>query len=218
MRKTKLVEGEYYHIYNRGVEKRDIFADDSDRWRFMTLLCVLQSEVVIPNINRIISNVKHSMFNNELMRELLSSKTVDLVSFCLMSNHFHCIIRCTKENGLSKYMQRLGNAYTKYFNTRHGRTGHLFGSGFHSIHIDKDEYLNYLSAYIHLNPRELPRWRGKEHIYPWSSYQDYIGTNRWGGFLATSVFLDQFKDATEYKLFLDESDIKNTIDSDYLLD
>lgn len=115
-------------------------------------------------------------------------------------------------------MQRLGDSYTKYFNTKHERVGHLFGGVFQSVHIDHDEYLNYLSAYIHLNPRELKQWRGRETEYPWSSLQDFLEENRCGCFISPSIVLDQFKNKEEYRAFLNEGDIKDFLDDRYFID
>lgn len=200
MRKDFFTEGNYYHIYNRGVERRNIFVDDQDRWRFLTLLFILQWETHFPHIGRVVSIIKN-LKPNFLISDIIpkrdfNKKMVELICFCFMPNHFHFILKERNEEGrgISAFMQRLGDSYTKYFNIKHQRTGHLFGGVFKSIPIDHNEYLGYLSAYIHLNPRELQGWSGKEVEYPWSSFQDYVRTNRWGEFLHPSVIADQFDD------------------------
>jgi putative transposase len=218
MTRVKITEDEYYHIYNRGVEKRNIFMDDNDRWRFLTLLFIFQSNMFIPNISRVVTDVRHRMLNTDTMLEVLKNKTVELVSFCLMPNHFHLILKGNEEKSISKFMQRLGNAYTKYFNTKYERKGHLFSGKYNSILIDSNEYLLYLSAYIHLNPRELKQWNKKELLYPWSSFQDFSKENRWGGFLDSSIVSNQFNDSREYKNFVEESDIKSGVKKEYFLD
>jgi putative transposase len=158
------------------------------------------------------------MLNTDTMLEVLKNKTVELVSFCLMPNHFHLILKGNEEKSISKFMQRLGNAYTKYFNTKYERKGHLFSGKYNSILIDSNEYLLYLSAYIHLNPRELKQWNKKELLYPWSSFQDFSKENRWGGFLDSSIVSNQFNDSREYKNFVEESDIKSGVKKEYFLD
>jgi len=135
-----------------------------------------------------------------------------------MPNHFHFILKETQEGGISKFMQRLADAYTKYFNLRHGRSGHLFGGRFQSVHVDRNEYLNYLSAYIHLNPRELAKWRGKEIEYPWSSFQDFVKENRWGQFLSNPIILEQFENGDEYRNFVEDTPIREKLEEGYLLD
>ncbi len=105
-------------------------------------------------------------------------------------------------------MQRFGNAYTKYINTRHNRSGHLFEGPFQATHIlDNDQLLN-ISTYIHNNPRGLKNYLDREHMYPWSSFQDYVAANRWGGLLVTQPILEQFNDPQEYKTFVNQSDTK----------
>lgn len=224
MRKDFFAEGNYYHIYNRGVEKRNIFIDDDDCWRFLTLLFILQWQTHFPHIGRVVStikNLKPNFFISDIIpKRDFDKRTVELICFCLMPNHFHFILKEIHEEGkgISAFMQRLGDSYTKYFNIKYQRTGHLFGSVFQSVHIDQDEYLGYLSAYIHLNPRELRRWNGKEIDYPWSSFQDYARTNRWGEFLNQSIIADQFGDQEEYKNFVEESNAKNDLFDTLLID
>ena len=207
MPRARLAEGEYFHVFNRGVEKRLIFHDDYDRWRFLTLLIVLQGDVVFPQIGRVVKLVKHWMFDGEEFRDIFKRQYVEVVAFCLMPNHFHLILHEIKKGGISKFMQRLLNAYTKYFNTKYNRAGHLFGGKFQSVHIDNNAYLNYLSAYIHLNPRELKGWYRKEIKYHWSSFQDFAVHNRFGKFLNPSIILGQFN-KKEYKIFVEETPIK----------
>ena len=214
----RIGEGEYYHVYNRGVEKRLIFIDDADRWRFITLLMAFQGDVFHSHISRLVSFVKHRRFDIDFFQDTLKDRKIELICFCLMPNHFHFILKETREGGISKFMQRLADAYTKYFNLRHGRSGHLFGGRFQSIHIDKNEYLNYLSAYIHLNPRELAKWRGKEIEYPWSSFQDFVKENRWGQLLSNPIILEQFENGDEYRNFVEDTPIREKLEEGYLLD
>lgn len=224
MQEKNFASEEFYHIYNRGVEKRDIFLDDDDRWRFLTTIFLYQWRNFIPQIGRFIPFVRPSMFDKSILekqifKRIFTTRLAELACFCLMPNHFHFILKQTDEGGISFFMQRVGDSYTKYFNTKHQRTGHLFGGAFQAVHIDNDEYLSYLSTYIHLNPRELSQWRGKEARYSWSSLQDFLGENRWEPFLSPSLILEQFADKNEYEKFLEEGDfIKNAIEDRYMID
>ncbi|MEK7503114.1 MAG: transposase [Patescibacteria group bacterium] len=221
MPRAQFAEGEYYHIYNRGVEKRSIFTNDQDRWRFLTLLIILQGDTSIPQIKRILPNVQHWRLDDELFQEIEKNRTVELISFCLMPNHYHLMLGEIKEGGISKFMQRISDSYTKYFNIKYDRSGHLFGGKFQSVHIDENTYLNYLSAYIHLNPRGLNSWHSKEISYPWSSFQDFCKENRFGKFLNPSLILDQFADKKEYRNFVESTSFKkieNRLGSEYLID
>ena len=221
MPRPTLSEGEIYHIYNRGVEKRMIFVDDHDRWRFITLLLLLQGESDTDKISRLVFLVQHRMLDKDVFKKVLNNRHIELIGFCLMPNHFHLILREIQEGGISKFMQRLLNAYTKYFNIRHRRSGHLFGGRFQAAHVDTNEYFLYLSAYLHLNSRELKGWRGREASYTWSSFQDFVAQNRWGNFLKPEIILEQFDSGKEYKKFVVETPIKtmqNNLDEDLLFD
>ncbi|MDP3764242.1 MAG: transposase [bacterium] len=198
MRKTILAEGEYYHIYNRGVEKRNIFLNDNDKWRFMTLLLIFQGKGHIDNMQRIVKLVQHSMLNKEPFDDILLNKKVELICFCLMPNHYHLILKEIKNGGISSFGQRLGNSYTKYFNTKYKRTGHLFGGRFQTVHITQNTYLKHLSSYIHNNLTELNNWKKLENEYFWSSLPDYVNKNRWDKFLNPEIILNQFRGKNDY--------------------
>src|SRR3989344_979129 len=149
IRKVDLVEGEYYHIYNRGNSKQNIFLDKEDYFRFISLL-------YISNTSESFNLYDLSRSSNFSVYEI--DKTDILVhigAFCLMPNHFHVLITQMEENGISKFMQKLSTAYSMYFNKKYKRTGCLFEGKFKSQHVDTDEYLKYLFSYIHLNPVKL---------------------------------------------------------------
>lgn len=212
MKRKHRFEGEQplFHIFNRGVEKRDIFLDDSDRKRFLLLLCILQGDVFFNHISRLAREFgqRGRLALEEVEKNIMDARIVELVNFVLMPNHFHLTLKELKEDGITKFMSRLGNSFTKYFNIKYMRSGYLFGSCFHRRLIDSNEYLLHLSAYTHRNPRELKGWKNKEHNYPWSSYQDYTALNRWGRFLESSIILDQFSSAKEYDDFVKTSTTK----------
>ncbi len=187
--------GEYYHVFNRGAHKHIVFPERVDSARFLFGLVYFQSPALFPKVGRLVKtfdqsagfNVSDAQFQN-----VLNGRMVELVSFCLMNNHFHLILRELVEGGIAQYMQRVSVAYAMYFNTKYGSAGHVFGGPYKSVHIKDNRQLMYLSAYIHRNPHELKAWRGKEAEYPWSSLHDYTVENRWGGLLAPEIILDQF--------------------------
>ena len=191
-------DGEYYHIYNRGVLKQNIFLDRRDYSRFLFLILFFQSPITFNNIGRPISSfVRSSTFNID-SQDVISDRFVELSAFALMPNHIHLLVKETKENSLARYMHRINTAYTKYFNTKYRRSGHLFQSRYKSVLVDDNDQLLYLSAYIHKNPKTLKDWRTKFHNYPWSSHHDYTKQNRWGELLSTDLISGQFKNQTEY--------------------
>lgn len=174
----------FYHIYNRGTEGRQIFLDKNDHFRFIHDLYEFNDLKATVNLFRRFTNEGDPISLNKGERDLL----VDIVAFCLMPNHFHLVLRQLQDQGISKFLQKLGIGYTMYFNQKYERSGVLFQGRSKAIWVDRDEYLLTVCNYIHLNPVELiePKWKesGLENAektlqflkgYRWSSYLDYIG-------------------------------------------
>ena len=153
MRKMVFSVEEFYHLYSRGVDKRVVFNDYSDYERFKVLmfLCNQDKPIIMREAH------KDSLFDTEMRGDPL----VAIGAWCLMPNHFHILAKEIKEGGISKYMRKIMTGYSMYFNRKNERTGSLFESAFKSQHIDTDEYLRHISAYIHLNPLSLqfPEWK-----------------------------------------------------------
>lgn len=181
-RKIEISIGEYYHIYNRGVEKRSIFIGSSDLERFIKLLYLANGTK--PFVFRSVGGLSLDVIN-------VGEKKTAIIAYVLMPNHFHIIAREIKENGISEFMEKLSTAYAMYFNTVYKRVGPLFQGRFKAEHANSDEYLKYLFAYIHLNPIKLiePQWkeegiRNKKKAeqflvtHRFSSYMDYTGVKR----------------------------------------
>jgi len=108
------------------------------------------------------------------------------------------------------YMHRVLNSYTKYFNAKYKRSGHLFQGPYQAVHVEDNEQLLHLSAYIHKNPKELEEINEHKDLlnYFWSSYQDYGVENRWPEFLKPDIVLGQFKNNEEYIDFVKTSPAK----------
>lgn len=211
MRNIKIAPGEYYHVFNRGMSKQTIFHDNSDRVRFLFLILYFQSPIVLQNIGRSIKSfVQHRVFNiyQEVLQKIIKGKFVELTSFCLMPNHFHLIVKEVEENGMARYMQRVLNSYTKYYNTKYNKSGHLFQGPYKAVHVKDNNQLLHLSSYVHRNPRELKEWFNKENSYEWSSYMDFINTNRFEKLLVFEIIQEQFKDTNEYDQFVKTSTAK----------
>lgn len=215
MRNITITEGEYYHLFNRGMKKQTIFHDKFDYCRFLYSLMTMQSLDSSTNATydnksfaRNLFNKHSVLINNDKTEKIVKSKTVDILAFILMPNHFHLLVRETKENGISTMMQRLLNSYTKYLNIKYETSGHLFQGPYRIVHVNENEQLLYTSAYIHRNCRELKNWKNKEAEYFWSSYPDYSGKNRWGKLLNTELIMEQFDDSREYQKYVNESGAK----------
>ena len=222
MRNIKIAPGEHYHLYNRGNDHQIIFFDDTDRVRFLFTVLYFQSSLSITDVAYQVDHFrrlgKFNFYKKNYQSFSQFNKT-ELINFCLMPNHFHLTMFENKEGGISKYMQRVLNSYTKYFNTRYKKTGHLFSGPYQAVHVKNNTQLLHLSSYIHRNPREMREWRGKEDVYPWSSFQDYVKENRWDEMIHPKIILDQFNEKNEYKKFVETStakDISNSLDLDHL--
>jgi putative transposase len=186
-RKVLFSIGEYYHIYNRGNDKRKIFLDHKDYLRFLFLLYICNS-------NRAV-NIRSQFPKGVAFAELLNfdrgETLVDIGTYCLMPNHFHLLIRERTQDGITKFLGKLLTSYSMYFNRKYKRTGKLFEGAFKAIHADTDEYLNYLFSYIHLNPIKIidSQWKNRNikdkekaeqflKKYEYSSYLDYTNVER----------------------------------------
>lgn len=221
MPRAIIAPGEYYHVYNRGVNKQNIFFDNRDYARMLFCILAFQSKNYALNtsfsVNRFLKNNEFELTTDRIA-EIMKTKETELVAFALMPNHFHLLIAGNKDGSISDYLKRVEGGYTKYFNLKHKRSGYLLQGPFQSVHVKKNEQLLHLSAYIHRNPRELVRWHGNEHQYPWSSYPDYISKNRWPGILEPKIIMQQFRNAKNYKKFVDTSGTKLTSNDTVYLD
>lgn len=182
----------YFHIYNRGNRKQDIFNDDADRIRFLFIILLFQFDAVIPKIKNILRDITCTEDLSKLIvqpwRLTMSSKRlVKIHTFCLMPNHFHLGIEELKPDSRSYYIMRVIDSYTKYFNHKYKLVGHVFQGSYKSKVISDENYLSALLEYIHNNPKKLDLEYGDLSLFPWSSYTDHIHKNRWGIFLDTSA-------------------------------
>lgn len=150
LRKQNFAPGEYYHLYNRGTEKRLIFIDERDYDYFLFLMYICNT----------IKSIKLRDVGQNFDRE---EPIVDIGAYCLMPNHFHILVREKIEGGISKYMLKLMTGYSMYFNKKYKRTGKLYEGVFKSSHINTENYLKYIYSYIHLNPAKLIDRNWKEN-------------------------------------------------------
>ncbi|PIR38808.1 MAG: hypothetical protein COV34_00615 [Candidatus Zambryskibacteria bacterium CG10_big_fil_rev_8_21_14_0_10_42_12] len=206
-----LAPNEFYHVYNRGTEKRDVFLDTQDYERFLSLLYIAN------NTQRV--NIREQGKTLEaICSQDRSSTLVDIVSYCLMPNHFHILIKTTDQMNLGKFMQKLVTAYSMYFNKKYDRSGALFQGRYKAKHAHTDTYLKYLFAYIHLNPIKLlesdwqkkrtwNREEGKAFLrsYTYSSFLDFTDKQRHQGKILQKESAPQyFETAGEFIAFIDE--------------
>jgi REP element-mobilizing transposase RayT len=210
MRKTNFQNKHYYHIFNRGVDQRDIFMDDKDYLRFLSNMRELNNESTKDqrrNDKEEASNSKLSLGAPKLSLEFLEMpKFVEIITYCLNPNHYHFLVQQNQKNGISKFMHKFGTAYTKYFNAKHNRSGSLFQGPFKAVEIKTDSQLHYVSAYINGNS-EIHKIAKAEN-YKYSSYLDYLN-KRQGTLVDKKIILDDFGNVQDYKNYTEEM-IKNS--------
>lgn len=224
-RKLTFENQQIYHILNRGIDKRIIFQDEVDYYRFIFLIyaCNVGSPALNLWRNDIVKAGQAILAGENPPRRFIQNEhkqLVEVLTASLLPNHFHSVLEQKIERGISVFMQKIGTAYTKYFNLRHKRVGRLFQGPFGAILVNDENYLLRLSRYIHLNPLDLifPAWR-EEKVkdwneamrflinYPWSSLPDYLGVRNSNLITAKGLYNEFFenfnkKGKVDYQKFL----------------
>ena len=190
------VENSYYHVYNRGVEKRSILMDEQDCVVFLYYLKMYL---------RPIEELKKEIIIGAKLRflKLNMSEEVDLLAFALMPNHIHLLLKQRTADGITKLMRRVITAYVMYFNKKHKRVGSLFQNIYKAHQVDNDPYLLHLSRYIHLNSRKT---NSMINFVEFSSYPYYLG-KRSATWIKPQEILSYFNksnDKFSYKDFVEE--------------
>jgi putative transposase len=184
--------GACYHITCRGIERRRIYADDKDRYKFLGLLA-----------------------------ESLETYQVILYAYILMKNHFHLLIRTRKAN-CSEFMRHFNICYTSWFNWRHGRCGNLYQGRYQAYLVDADTYLLEVSRYVHLNSiqgrgmRSLDyrdKWR-YARLHKWSSLPGYLNERHVISIVDYDFILSVIGDRSAYHNFVVDG-LKRGIESPF---
>lgn len=201
MRKIQFITNDIYHIYNRGVDKRKIFLDNNDYYRFIHDLYEFNDIEFAGKFSNKVSSVAQPPMIKQ--RELI----IEILAFALMNNHFHLLVKQKKDNGISKFMHKLGTGYARYFNEKNKRKGSLFEGQFKVSEIKNDIHFKYLPHYIHLNPIKITsdsatNNKNKLKIlekYRWSSYLDYIGIKNFPSIISLELRNNLWGSAKKYK-------------------
>ena len=195
VRKIVFANDYYYHIYNRGVEKRIIFQNKKDYNTFLEILIYY----LVPD-----KKWPKQIFSRKPQVKI--SQGVSLLCYCLMPNHFHLLVKQKEDNCIVAFMNALGITYARYFNKKYDRVGSLFQGRFKAKLVETDEYLLHLSKYIHLNPEEF--YKKSILSYPYSSYRFYVD----GGpkqFIDTETVLSYFSSEHKnlsYRAFVEKTE------------
>lgn len=210
-RKTVFFNDQYYHIFNRGVEKRKIFLSAIDyKHALQTMWFYQKSElpVSLSKFHTIPSEQKALLI--ERINKL--PNRVEITCYCLMPNHIHFLLKQNRENGISAFMSDFQNSFTRYFNKKNKRKGHLFEGQFNAVRIETDNQLLHTTRYIHLNPTTSYLVKETELItYPWSSLSEYVSDTIYQQ-CSKSIVLEQFKNKDDYRKFVyDQVDYQRTL-------
>lgn len=192
------------HTLNRGVDKRKIFLDKQDHFRFIHDLFEFNDSDWVNN------TFYHFHKNNDIASRYIAIERkprkllVDILAFCLMPNHYHLLLQPRVPNAIPQFMKKLNMGYAKYFNGKYERSGALFEGRYKSVVVTSEAHFVHLPYYIHFNPLDLayPEWRNRKisnykdaiaHLesYRWSSHLDYLGKKNFPS-VTNREFLSQF--------------------------
>jgi len=200
MRKTIFTNGEVYHVFNLGVEKRPTFTDKREYYRAFLTLDFYRHEGMSAGLAQILKLdfEKRNFFLSQLA--IQEKKLVDIFGYCLMPNHFHLLMKQLVDGGISTFVGNFTNSYTRYFNTKHKRIGHLFQGVFKAVRIEDDEQLIHVLRYIHINPVVSSVIRETNiDSYLYSSFSEYLGIKK--GFCNKELVLKYFSSIEKLRAF-----------------
>jgi len=187
---------EIFHIYNRGVGKMNIFLNEEDYILFLSRL----KENLFPK------SIKKQSLNFSDRRKTLPPNSFDLISYCLMPNHFHMLIQQKTDLPITQLILKVCTGYSKYFNKKYDRVGSVFQDRFKSVRIKKNEQLLWTSFYIHDNPRRAKIIK-KLTNYRWNSYLDYAGL-QYESLCKKEIIIEQFNSPSSYLKYFDDLKFK----------
>ncbi|MDP4031190.1 MAG: transposase [Patescibacteria group bacterium] len=195
----------YYHVYNRGVAKQDIFLDEQDYKTFLSYLKLYLTPV----------NLQGQSLKIPPSRQLKNySQELKLLAYCLMPNHFHLFVFQKEDDSMADFLRSLGTKYSMYFNKKFKRVGHVFQGRYKAVMITNENQFIYLSKYIHRNPLPLPAIaRTVLAGYKYSSYQNYLGKfyQSWVNKEKILSYFSKLNPEESYQKFVEETDERDLL-------
>lgn len=201
---TPLVTDHYYHVFNRGVAHQPTFLRERDYERFLFYLSYYRHKEAPVRLSKLLQIPKD--VRNKILEglEIANDVIVEIVAYCCMPNHFHILLKQRADGGVSLFMRKVTDGYTRYFNTKHQRVGPVFQGAFKAVHISNNEQLLHVSRYIHLNPVVSAVVRKNDFLaYPWSSLKNYMN-NKISSFVNSQPILENFRDPQKYLEFVND--------------
>lgn len=198
-RKEEFANGEFYHLILRAIDDNLLFKDINDYYR--GVFSIYEFNNINPvtiqarrkarlAFKKLLQLPEADRGRDSILTEAdKRNKLVEVMSFCLMPNHIHLLVKQIKDGGIIKFMGKIGGGYGGYFNRKYQRKGYVFMDRFESVLIESDNQLKVIFVYIHTNPLSLiePGWKENgikdpkkaviflENEYKWFSYPDFIG-------------------------------------------
>ncbi len=220
-RKEQFVNGEIYHLVLRGIDDNLIFKDINDYYRGIFSIYEFNTTkpITIQKRRKIRARIKKTIRDSG--RDPVSTsderdKLVDILAFCFMPNHIHLLVKQLKDEGIVKFMNKLGAGYGGYYNRKYKRKGYVFQNRFSAVHIKDNNQLKIVFVYIHTNPTAFieSKWKEKGikesqkvikflEDYKWSSYQDYIGKKNFPSVTERNFILEVMQKEQGCKEFVD---------------
>jgi len=224
MHKEPFTIDNYVHVYNRGNRKTEIVRADTDKWRFLQTLRFFNDSHSSAHILRLSVSDTDRLNSFESVFEMgwppnwpEKDPLVKILSYCLMPNHFHLLLKEIRKGGISKFMQKLGIGYTNYFNLKYQEVGKVFQGGYKAKLVNEEMYLKYLCIYIQvINVLELFPGGLEKALknlkdamkfvddYPFSSHMDYVGLRR-SLIINKDVLGEFFPTSEDYRKFVHDS-------------
>src|SRR5260221_7369525 len=200
-RKTPIVTGEFYHVFNRSIGKQPIYTTKNDYKRFIALIEYYRYKNPPIRYSHYINSTLEQKLNLRQNHPAFLNPMIKILAYCVMPNHFHFLLQPIMDNGVSDFMRNISHSYSKYFNTKYKRTGSIVQSMFHVVHIETADQLLHVSRYIHLNPSTAYIVKSEDLLnYPWSSFPDYTFGHQ--SFIDTQPISSSFSSQNSYKQFV----------------
>lgn len=172
IKESSLLNGEIYHVFTKSIAGFKIFRDDKEYARMKNSIRYYTIETPPLRFSAFTEiKDKEGFYKNHIPA---NKNVVEIIAYCLMPTHIHLILKQSKENGISIFMSKILNSYTRYFNIKTKRKGPLWESRFKKVTINTDEQLLHLTRYIHLNP-VTAHLADKPQGWNYSSFKEFLG-------------------------------------------
>jgi putative transposase len=202
-RKVVIATDEVYHVINRGIASQPVFLNTKDYQRAVNTFYFYRNKKTPMRYSKFLELSLDK--RQKILKNLNIEKDflIEIMAYCFMPNHFHFLIRQVVNNGISQFISKFSNSYTRYFNTKRSRNGPLFQGKFKAVRIETDEQLLHVSRYIHLNPYSSFLIKNISDLpnYAYSSFPEYLGRVKIN-FCSKKDILGQFKNFKAYKKFV----------------